>query len=54
MADWLERVGKIGIPVKHILSTQHGRSAGINRGLEQARTYFITITDDNCFVEEVG
>jgi hypothetical protein len=49
---WLERVIHIGIPVKHILSTQRGRSAGINRGLEQTRTRFVAITDDDCFVKE--
>lgn len=47
----LERVREIGIPVKHILSTQRGRSAGINRGLEQTQTRFVAITDDDCFVE---
>ena len=52
VAAWLERVQHIGIPVKHILSTQRGRSAGINRGLEQTRTRFVAITDDDCFVEE--
>jgi glycosyltransferase involved in cell wall biosynthesis len=52
VAGWLERVRQIGIPVKHILSTQRGRSAGINRGLEQTRTRFVGITDDDCFVEE--
>src|ERR1044071_5659593 len=52
VAGWLERVQHTGIPVKHILSAQRGRSAGINRWLEQARTRFVTITDDDCFVEE--
>ena len=52
VAGWLERVQHIGIPVKHILSTQRGRSAGINRGLEQAETQFIAITDDDCFVDQ--
>jgi mycofactocin glycosyltransferase len=51
-ANWLERVQEIGIPVKHILSTQRGRSAGINRGLEQVDTRFVAITDDDCFVGE--
>jgi cellulose synthase/poly-beta-1,6-N-acetylglucosamine synthase-like glycosyltransferase len=50
---WLERVIHIGIPVKHILSTQRGRSAGINRGLEQVDTQFVAITDDDCFVGEM-
>ncbi len=52
VVSWLERVRQIGIPVRHILSTQRGRSAGINRGLEQTRTRFVAITDDDCFVEE--
>src|SRR5688572_10059258 len=52
VAGWLERVREIGIPVKHILSTQRGRSAGINRGLEQVDTRFVAITDDDCFVED--
>lgn len=50
--DWLKRVQEIGIKVKHILSNQRGRSAGINRGLEQADTRFVAITDDDCFVGE--
>jgi GT2 family glycosyltransferase len=52
VADWLKRVQEIGIRVKHILSNQRGRSAGINRGLEQADTQFVAITDDDCFVGE--
>ena len=52
VTGWLERVRHIGIPVKHILSTQRGRSAGINRGLEQVDTPFVAITDDDCFVGE--
>jgi GT2 family glycosyltransferase len=48
--DWLIRVQEIGIPVRHILSNQRGRSAAINRGLEQVNTRFVMITDDDCFV----
>jgi len=50
MAKMLERVREIGVRVKHIFSTQRGRSAGINRGLEQVDTRFVVITDDDCFV----
>lgn len=50
VVDWLNRVRDLGIRVKHILSNQRGRSAGINRGLEQAETRFVAITDDDCFV----
>jgi GT2 family glycosyltransferase len=52
VAKMLKRVDEIGIRVKHILSSQRGRSAGINRGLEQADTRFVAITDDDCFVGE--
>ncbi len=50
VAEWLKRVQEIGVHVKHILSNQRGRSAGINRGLEQTNTQFVAITDDDCFV----
>ena len=52
VAGWLKRVQEIGIRVKHILSNQRGRSAGINRALEQTDTRFVAITDDDCFVGE--
>jgi GT2 family glycosyltransferase len=52
VAKWLNQVQQLGIRVKHILSNQRGRSAGINRGLEQADTRFVAITDDDCFVGE--
>jgi GT2 family glycosyltransferase len=52
VADWLKRVQEIGVRVKHIPSTQRGRSAGINRGLEQVDTCFVAITDDDCFVSK--
>jgi GT2 family glycosyltransferase len=52
VAEMMKRVQEIGIRVKHILSSQRGRSAGINRGLEHTDTRFVAITDDDCFVEE--
>jgi GT2 family glycosyltransferase len=52
VVDWLKRVQELGIRVKHIVSDQRGRSAGINRGLEQVDTRFVAITDDDCFVDE--
>ncbi len=51
VARWLLRVEELGIGVRHILSAQRGRSAGINRGLEQVNTRFVAITDDDCFVD---
>ena len=50
--DWLKRMQEAGIRVKHIHSSQRGRSAGINRGLEHVDTPFVAITDDDCFVGE--
>lgn len=47
----LRRVQFIGINTKHIPSNQRGRSAGVNRGLEQVNTKFVAITDDDCFVD---
>ncbi len=52
VVDWLKRVQELGLMVKHIRSSQRGRSSGINRGLEQVDTRFVAITDDDCFVEE--
>ena len=52
IGNWLKRVEGFGIRVKHIRSSQRGRSAGINRGLEQVTTSFVAITDDDCFVDE--
>jgi GT2 family glycosyltransferase len=52
VVDWLKHVQDLGIRVKHIVSDQRGRSAGINRGLEKVDTRFVAITDDDCFVGE--
>ena len=52
VAKMLKRVQEIGVRVKHIVSSQRGRSAGINRGLEQVDTRFVAITDDDCFIGE--
>ena len=52
VAHWMESVRQTGVAVKHIRSSQRGRSAGINRGLEKTDTRFVAITDDDCFVRE--
>ncbi len=52
IADWLEAIGSLGIDADYVPSQQRGRSAGINRGLEKAKTRFVSVTDDDCFVEE--
>jgi len=52
VADWLDQLQEAGLGTLYIPSTQTGRSAGINRGLEQVQTRFVAITDDDCFVTE--
>lgn len=52
VAKLLRRVQEFGVRVTHIFSSQRGRSAGINRGLEQVNTRFVAVTDDDCFVRE--
>jgi GT2 family glycosyltransferase len=47
---WTEALRPLGIDARHVPSSQRGRSAGINRGLEQVRTRFVAVTDDDCFV----
>lgn len=51
VAALLDKVQALGIKAKHLPSTQRGRAAGINRGLEQVKTCFVAITDDDCFVD---
>lgn len=50
IGDWLAKLEDAGLSTQYIPSTQRGRSAGINRGLEQVCTRFVAITDDDCFV----
>ena len=52
VAVWLDQLQVAGLETLYILSGQIGRSAGINRGLEQVQTRFVAITDDDCFVTE--
>jgi hypothetical protein len=46
----IARLESIGLRAVYVPSSQRGRSAGINRGLERVRTRFVAITDDDCFV----
>lgn len=47
---WLDQLSVAGLKSLYVPSSQKGRSAGINRGLEQVQTRFVAITDDDCFV----
>jgi GT2 family glycosyltransferase len=50
VAGWLEQLQSAGLNTCYVPSRQHGRAAGINRGLEQVKTRFVAIIDDDCFV----
>jgi GT2 family glycosyltransferase len=50
VANWIERLRNLGIDAEHMPSSKRGRAAGINSGLEQVKTRFVAITDDDCFV----
>lgn len=52
IGNWLAAICELGIEAVYVPSRQRGRSAGINRGIETAKTRFVSITDDDCFVEE--
>lgn len=50
VSGWLKTLEKSGMETLCIPSEMRGRSAGINRGLKNVKTRFVTITDDDCFV----
>ena len=51
VASWLEKLESFGISNLHMPSSQRGRASAVNRGLEQLKTSFVAITDDDCFVD---
>jgi len=51
VANWIKMLNGIGLHAEHIISNQHGRAAGVNRGLEQVTSHFLAVTDDDCFVD---
>jgi GT2 family glycosyltransferase len=52
VATWIDALKTLSIDARYVPSSQRGRSAGINRGLERTNTQFVAITDDDCFVDE--
>jgi GT2 family glycosyltransferase len=48
--DWMEPLTRLGVKVRHLLSSQTGRAAGVNRGIEAVGTKYFAITDDDCQV----
>jgi len=48
--EWLSDLQVLGVEAKHLPSSQTGKAAAVNRGVECADTEFIAITDDDCLV----
>jgi len=51
VATMIAALRAAGLEAEHIASSQRGRAAGVNRGIERATTRFVAVTDDDCFVE---
>lgn len=51
VATWVETLRIMGIAAQYVPSSQRGRAAGVNRGLERVKTRFVAVTDDDCFVD---
>jgi GT2 family glycosyltransferase len=49
--EWMQQISRLGISTKYLPSKQRGRAAGINYGLNEVRTPYVAITDDDCFVD---
>jgi GT2 family glycosyltransferase len=50
VAACLRELEEGGVRTLYVPSTQKGRSAGVNRGLERVETRFLAVTDDDCLV----
>lgn len=50
VAGMMEQLRAVGLGCEYLPSSQRGKSAGLNRGLERVRTRFVAIADDDCFV----
>ena len=48
---WLAQLKASGLETEHVPSSQRGKAAALNRGIERVKTSFVAITDDDCFVE---
>jgi glycosyltransferase involved in cell wall biosynthesis len=51
IGGWIRTVCSFGMNAKHVPSSQRGKAAALNLGIEQTKTRFVAITDDDCFVE---
>ena len=52
VAGWVDEIRLKRINAQYMASSERGRAAGINHGLEIVQSRFVVITDDDCFVEK--
>jgi GT2 family glycosyltransferase len=52
VADWVRQLQGAGLDVLHLRCSKRGRARGVNRGIEQVRTRFFAVTDDDCLAEQ--
>jgi len=50
VCGWLDPLARLGVTAVYVPSSQTGRSAGVNRGIEQVTTTYFAVTDDDCRV----
>ncbi len=51
VAVWVGQLKTAGLDVLHLQCVERGRAKGVNRGIEQVRTPFFAVTDDDCLAE---
>jgi GT2 family glycosyltransferase len=51
IAHWLNQLCSAGMCAEHAPSSQIGKPAAVNRGIERVKTRFVSVTDDDCFVD---
>src|SRR5439155_19095487 len=50
VAGIVDRVGRSGLAVAHVMCSETGIAAGTNRGIERSTTSYIAVTHDDCRV----
>ena len=51
VADWVRQLQSAGLDVLHLRCSKRGRAKGVNRGIQEVRTRFFAVTDDDCLAE---
>jgi GT2 family glycosyltransferase len=51
IARRVQAMSSVGLTARYVPSSERGRAAGLNRGIEQVTTPFVAVTDDDCLVD---